>query len=99
MLLSVVRRWARWLFLFCVVWWFILRERHVLKSSRSLCPRVSSLFSAFGSPRVGKGELVYMLLVHLFVCFVRVSFCNLSLPLGVWGRLRFVIVALPGLFY
>ena len=35
-----------------------------------------------------------MLLVHLFVCFVRVSFCHFSLPLGVGDRLRFVIVAL-----
>ena len=37
---------------------------------------------------------------HAFVClFVRVSFCNFSLPLGVGGWLRFVIVVLPGLFY
>ena len=27
-----------------------------------------------------------------FVCFVRVSFCHFSLPLGVGGWLRFVIV-------
>ena len=40
-----------------------------------------------------------MLLMHLFVYFVRVSFCHFSLPLGVGGWLRFVIVALPGLFY
>ena len=39
-----------------------------------------------------------MLLVHLFVCFVRVSFLSFSLPHGVGGWLRFVIVALPGLF-
>ena len=35
-----------------------------------------------------------MLLVHLFVCFVRVSFSHFSLPLCVGGWLRFVIVAL-----
>ena len=40
-----------------------------------------------------------MLLVHLFVCFVRVIFCHFSLPLGVGGWLRFVIVALPEFFY
>ena len=42
-----------------------------------------------------------MLLVHcLFVfCFVRVSFCCFTLPLGVGDWLRFVIVALPGFFY
>ena len=38
-----------------------------------------------------------MLLVHLFVCFVRVSFRHCSLPLGVGGLPLFVIVALPGL--
>ena len=31
-----------------------------------------------------------MLIVHLFVCFIRVNF---SLPLGVGGWLLFVIVA------
>ena len=35
----------------------------------------------------------------LFVCFVRVSFCHFSLPLGVGGWLRFVSVALSGRFY
>ena len=40
-----------------------------------------------------------MLLVHLSDCLVRVSFCHFSLPLGVGGLLRFVIVALPGLFF
>ena len=39
-----------------------------------------------------------MLLVHLFVGFERVSFCHFSLPRGVGDWLRFVIVALPGLF-
>ena len=39
-----------------------------------------------------------MLLEHLFVCFVHVRFFNFSLPLNVGGCMRFVIVALPGLF-
>ena len=34
-----------------------------------------------------------------FVRFALVWFCLFSLPLGVWEGLRFVIVALPGLFY
>ena len=33
-----------------------------------------------------------------FVRFVLVWICRLSLPLGVWEGLRFVIVALPGFF-
>ena len=32
-----------------------------------------------------------MLLVHLFVCFVRVSFCHFYLPLGVGCWVQFVI--------
>ena len=40
-----------------------------------------------------------MLLVHLLVCFARVCICPFSLPLGVEGWLRFVIVAYPGFFY
>ena len=33
-----------------------------------------------------------------FVRFVLVWICRFSLPLGVWERLRFVIVPFPGLF-
>ena len=33
-----------------------------------------------------------------FVRFVLGWFCRFPLSLGVWERLRFVIVALPGLF-
>ena len=35
---------------------------------------------------------------HTFVRFVLVWFCRFPLPLGIWEGLRFVIVALPGLF-
>ena len=34
-----------------------------------------------------------------FVRFALVWFCLFPLPLGVWEGLRFVIVALPGLFF
>ena len=34
-----------------------------------------------------------------FVRFALVWFCLFHLPLGVWEGLRFMIVALPGLFY
>ena len=34
-----------------------------------------------------------------FVRFVLVWICRFPLPLGVWEGLRFVIVALPGLFF
>ena len=37
---------VRVLFLFCVALWFIVGAFHVLKSSRSLCPRVSLILLA-----------------------------------------------------
>ena len=83
MLLTVLWRWSRccsysvWL---CGLYYGVF---HVLKSSRALCPRVSSFLLALWLPRLGKRELVYVLLVYLLVCFARVSFCPLSLPIGV----------------
>ena len=49
------------------------------------CVALSSCFFILFSiviALLGEG-LVCVLLVHLFVCFVRVSFCHFSLPLGV----------------
>ena len=60
---------------------------------------VSLFVLAFCTLRLGKRELVFVLLIHLFVCFARVCFCPFSLPFGVEGWLRFVIVAYPGSFY
>ena len=37
--------------------------------------------------------------ICLFVCFVRVIFSHFSLPLGVGGWLRFVIVAFYAITY
>ena len=70
----------------------------IINSMQTVC-NVSKSLKPVLSPRFGKRELVCVLLIHLFVCFVRVTFCHFSLPLGVGGWLRFVIVALPGLFY
>ena len=53
------------LFFFCVALWFILRG--------ALCFKVlpfSSFPLALRSPRSGKRELVYVILVHLFVLHV-----------------------------
>ena len=41
--------------------------------------------------------VVYVLIVHVY--FAGVEFCLSSLPLGVGGWMRLVIVALPGRFY
>ena len=91
------------LFLFCVALWFILQGASVLRSSRALCPRVSSFLLALRSPRLGKREtkreLVCVLLVHLFVCFVRVGFfvllfllvSGVGCGLWLWRSLSFSI--------
>ena len=72
----------------------------VLKSFRALCPRVSPFLLA-SIPSFGEegAILVCVLLVHLFVCLVRVSFCQFSFPLAVGDWLRFVTVTVTGLFY
>ena len=100
MLLTVLRRWSRccscsvWL---CSLCCGVLR---VLGYSRALCPRVSSFLLALWSPRFGRGcWSVCFSCVCLFVFFCTCCFCHFSLPLGIGGWLRFVAVALPGLFY
>ena len=44
-------------------------------------------------PRLGKRELILILFVRLFDLHL------FGFPVGVWEGLRFVIVALPGLFF
>ena len=41
-------------------------------------------------------ERAYLSAFRTFVRFAFVWFCMFPLPLGVWERLQFVIVALPG---
>ena len=57
-----------------------------------------SVFWALRLPRVGKRELILVLLVRLFDLRL-FNFCLFTRPLGVWEGLRFVIVALPGLLF
>ena len=48
---------------------------------------------------MGRGGLIDETFMRVFVSLARVNFCQFSLPLGVRDWLRFVIVAIPGLFY
>ena len=52
----------------------------------------SIAITSFGEERVNLNAF------RTFVRFVLVWICRFPLPLGVWEGLRFVIVALPGLF-
>ena len=62
----------------------------------TLCHFTLVFFSPSGSAITSLG--VERANLSMFVRFVLVWICRFSLPLGVWEELRFVIVALPGLF-
>ena len=65
----------------------------------SVCHFVLVFFSPFSIAITSLGEERANLSAFCtFVRFVLVWICRFSLPLGVWEGLRFVIVALPGLF-
>ena len=55
-------------------------------------------FSALRLPRLGKSELILVLFVRLFDLRLFVFFFFVSSSSWFWKGLRFVIVALPGLF-
>ena len=57
-----------------------------------------SVLLALRLPRLGKRELANLSAFHRFVRFALVWFGLFPLPLSVLEGLRFVIVALPGLF-
>ena len=65
----------------------------------SVCHFVLVFFSPFSIANTSLGEeRANPSAFRTFVRFVLVWICRFSLPLGVWEGLRFVIVALPGLF-
>ena len=65
----------------------------------SVCYFVLVFFSPFSIAITSLGEKRARLgAFRAFVRFVLVWVCRFPLPLGVWEGLRFVIVALPGLF-
>ena len=63
------------------------------------CPRFFVCFSILITSRGEEGAGLCFFFSHLFVCFERICVCHFSLPLGVEGSLRFVIVAYLGPFY
>ena len=87
----------RWLVLLLVALWFILRGDlfYVLPCIILFL----NFFSPFSIAITSLGEERAILSAfRTFVRFALVWFCLFPLPLGVWEGLRFVIVALPGLF-
>ena len=76
--------------------WFILRGDLLYVLPCAILFLCFSVLLALRLPRLGKRELIVRLIC--FDRFVLVWICRVPLPLGVWEGLRFVIVALPGLF-
>ena len=65
----------------------------------SVCHLVLVFFSPFSIAITSLGEeRANLSAFRTFLWFVLVWICRFPLPLGVWEELRFVIVALPGLF-
>ena len=65
----------------------------------TMCHFVLVFFSPFSIAITSLGEeRADLSAFRTFVRFVLVWICRFPLPLGVWEGLRFVIVALPGLF-
>ena len=75
-----------------VALWFILRGDLLYVFPCVILFLCFSVLLVLRLPRLGKGDF------RTFVRFVLVWICRFPLPLGVWEGLRFVIVALPGLF-
>ena len=66
----------------------------------SVCHFVLVFFSPFSIAITSLGEeRANLSAFRTFVRVVLVWICRFPLPLGVWEGLRFVIVALPGLFF
>ena len=89
-LLTVLRRWSRY-------WSYSLLQAICCMSY--VCHFVLVFFSLLSIAITSLGEeRANLSAFRTFVRFVLVWICRFPLPLGVWEGLRFVIVALPGLF-
>ena len=65
----------------------------------TMCHFVLVFFSPFSIAITSLGEeRANLSALRTFVQFVLVWICRFPLPLGVWEGLRYMIVALPGLF-
>ena len=88
------------LVLLFVALWFILRGELLYVVCLSAWHFVLVFFSPFSIAITSLAEeRANLSSFRTFVRFVLVWICRFPLPLGVWEGLRFVIVALPGLFF
>ena len=85
------------LVLLFVALWFILRGDLLYVFPCVILFLCFSVLLVLRLPRLGR-ERANLSAFRTFVRFVLVWICRFLLPLGIWEGLRFVIVALPGLF-
>ena len=85
------------LVLLFVALWFILRGDWLYVFPCVILFLCFSVLLVLRLPRLK--ERANLSAFRTFVRFVLVWVCRFPLPLGVWEGLRFVIVALPGLFF
>ena len=86
------------LVLLFVVLWFILRADLFYGLPCVILFLCFSALLALQLPRLLGEERTNLSAFRTFVRFMLVWICRFPLPLGAWEGLRFVIVALPGLF-
>ena len=79
-----------WFAEICLKIWFVL--------CFTLCQFAFVYFSPSSIANTSLVQRANLIAFGTFVRFALVWFCPFSLPLGVWEELRFVIMALPGLF-
>ena len=97
MIVALPGLFSYFFFLLFVALWIILRGN--LSFCLTLCHFVLVFFSPFSITITSLGEeRANLSAFHTFVRFVLVWICRFPLPIGVCEGLRFVIVALPGLF-
>ena len=88
--------WSRCYLTLCC---FVVYSTRLFVVCLSVCHFVLVFFSPFSIAITSLGEeRADISALRTFVRFVLVWICRFPLPLGVWEGLRFVIVALPGLF-
>ena len=88
--------WSRCYLTLCC---FVVYSTRLFVVCLSVCHFVLVFFSPFSIAITSLGEeRADISALRTFVQFVLVWICRFPLPLGVWEGLRFVIVALPGLF-
>ena len=95
-LLNVLRRWSRCWSCSLLLCGLFYEAICFMSDLVSFC---SCVFSHFSIAITSLGEeKANISAFRTFVRFVLVWICRFPLPLGIWEGLRFVIVALPGLF-